>query len=88
MSPLSFSSDIPGNATPILAVSVNAADNPRCWRPATVDMTSGSPVVTAIGHCFQYGHSQDCRSFRQILYATVIPGTYNAGFSYDRRVSN
>lgn len=69
---------IPGNAKPIKAVSVNAVDNVVAG-DCTVDMTSGSPVVTANDTYSDVIVKTDGLSGK--FYMSVIPGTYNAGFS-------
>lgn len=69
--------DIP-DTTPILAVSINAADNPVAGT-CSVDMTSGTPVVTPL----ETASSMVVKTagLTGKFYATVIPGTYNAGFT-------
>lgn len=69
---------IPSTAKPIKAVSVNAIDNVVAG-DCTVDMTSGSPVITANDNYSDVIVKTDGLSGK--FYMSVIPGTYNAGFS-------
>jgi hypothetical protein len=69
---------IPGDAKPIKAVSVNASDNAVAGT-CTVDMSSGSPTVTASETTSDVIVKTDGLSGK--FYMSVIPGTYNAGFS-------
>lgn len=69
---------IPGDAKPIKAVSVNAADNAVAGS-CSVDMSSGTPVVTSSETSSDVIVKTDGLSGK--FYMTVIPGTYNAGFS-------
>lgn len=69
---------IPADAKPVKVVSVNAADNVVAGE-CTVDMSSGSPVVTADKTSGDVLVKVD--GLAGNFYASVVPGTYNAGFT-------
>lgn len=69
---------IPGDAKPVKVVSVNAVDNAVAGS-CTVDLSGGNPVVTATETSTDVLVKTD--GLAGNFYASVIPGTYNAGFT-------
>lgn len=68
--------------TPVKAVSINS-DGTKVAGTFTVDLSTGSPVITTSA---ENGYSQDVTvnvdgNNGNRFYATVIPGTYKAGFT-------
>lgn len=69
---------IPADAKAIKVVSVNAVNNPVAG-DCSVDLSSGTPVVTASETSSDVIVKVD--GLAGNFYASVLPGTYNAGFT-------
>jgi hypothetical protein len=69
---------VPSTAEKVKTISIEAKGNPLSGG-CTVDMTSGTPVVTPENTSSSVTIKTDALTGR--FYASVLPGTYDAGFS-------